>query len=272
MVIVNNTGYSSVKIFCESRTANPSSSSARKNWALKMPIVIPNATNISMLCSVESASIPLSYYTINETNNKFSFNSITSGEIPHGNYSINSLILALHEVQKLFTFSYVKTTSKLSITSKQTIEGTDYNTVDFISNNIYKLIGLKPDTQFIGLNYVAPNPINLVYTSGIYLSLNNIQNANLDLGTNNQSSNVLLRIPVSQPTNTYLQYFNAIGFKNLLSTKVLASIDLSLLDDNRNLLQLTDNVDWCIVLRIDFERTIVETQETTKIHKLKLGL
>jgi hypothetical protein len=268
MVILNNTGFSSVKIFCESRTAISSFNSARKVWALKMPIVIPNATNITMLCSVESASIPLSYYTINETNNKFSFNSVAIGEIPHGNYSVNTLISALHKAQTHFVFSYDKTTSKLSIISHQI----DYNTIDDIPNNIYKLIGLKPNTQFSGINYVAPNPINLVYTSGIYLSLNSVPNANLDLGTTNQSSNVLLRIPISQPTNTYLQYFNPIGFKNLLSTKVLASIDLSLLDDNRNLLQLTDNVDWSVVLRIDFERTIVETQETTKIHKLKMGL
>jgi hypothetical protein len=267
MVIVNNTGYSSVKIFCESRNSIPSSSSSRKTWALKMPIVIPSSSNISMLCSVESASIPLSYYTINETNNAYSFNNVRQGFVSVGNYSIYQLITELNK-NGLFTFSYDKTTSKIKITS------TNYstNSIDNIPNNIYKLIGLKP-TSFNNTNIlIAPNPVNLVYTSGIYLSLNNIQNANIDLGNSNQSSNVLLRIPINQPTNTYLQYFNPIGFKNLLNTNVLNTIDLSLLDDNRNLLQLTDNVDWCIVLRIDFERTIVETSETTKIQKLKNGL
>jgi hypothetical protein len=50
---------------------------------------------------------------------------------------------------------------------------------------------------------------------------------------------------------------------------VLSQIDVSLLDDNRQLLELSDNVNWTIVLRIDFERQITETVETTKINKMK---
>jgi hypothetical protein len=268
MVIINDTGYSSLKIFCESRTAISSSSSARKMWALKMPIIIPNGSNVSMLCSVESASIPLSYYNINETNSAYSFNqSDRRGFIPVGNYSITSLLVELNK-NGLFTFSYDKAQSKMTIKSANF----STNSIDDIPNNIYKLIGFK-STQFNNTNtLVAPNPINLVYTSGIYLSMNNVQNANCDTGTINQTSNVLLRIPISQPTNTYLQYNNYVGFKNLLSTSVLATIDLSLLDDNRNLLALTDNCDWSVVLRIDFQKTIIESQDTTKILKLKQNL
>lgn len=163
-------------------------------------------------------------------------------------------------------------------TSKFVLSPATPSSMDFVCffqdvpNSIYKLLGFTPTITFtIGNNqtYFAPNPVNLVYTSAVYISLNNVENANIDTGTSNQSSNVLLRIPVTQPTNTYLQHFNAIGFKNLLSSTVLSSIDLSLLDDNRNLLQLTDNVDWCVVLRVDFEKAITETYETTKISKMR---
>jgi hypothetical protein len=66
-----------------------------------------------------------------------------------------------------------------------------------------------------------------------------------------------------------LQYFNAIGFRNLLNAQVLNQIDISLLDDNRALLELPDNVNWTVVLRIDFERVILETTEVTKINRMK---
>jgi hypothetical protein len=81
-----------------------------------------------------------------------------------------------------------------------------------------------------------------------------------------------LRIPISQPINTYLQHFNNVGFKTMLKGSVLNQLDISLLDDNRNLLQLSDNVDWVIVLRIDFEKTIVEHEEPTKLNKLRAGI
>jgi hypothetical protein len=55
----------------------------------------------------------------------------------------------------------------------------------------------------------------------------------------------------------------------LLNSQVLNQLDISLLDDNRALLELPDNVKWTVVLRIDFERVIQETVETTKINKMQ---
>jgi hypothetical protein len=278
MVVQNNTGLSSIKIFCESRKANVALNSARKIWSLSMPIIIPNGAGIKMLCSVESASIPLSYYTINDTNNQCSFvfgaDAPILVTVPNGNYSVTTMLIFLNKSFTKIKTTFDKPQSKF-VLSLATPSSMNYRCYfQDVENSIYKLLGFAPTIAFqVGNNmsymYFVPNPVNLVYTSGIYISLNNVENANIDTGTNNQSSNVLLRIPVTQPTNTYLQYFNAIGFKNLLSATVLSSIDLSLLDDNRNLLQLTENVDWCVVLRIDFEKTITETYETTKISKMR---
>ena len=276
MVVQNNTGLSSIKIFCESRRANVSLHSGRKVWSLSMPIIIPNGADIKMLCSVESASIPLSYYTINDTNNKCGFvfgaDAPILVTVPNGNYSVTTMLLFFNQSFTKLKTTFDKPTSKF-VLSLATPSPMGYNCYfQDVPNSIYKLLGFTPLITFPLSNtksYFAPNPVNLVYTSAVYISLNNVENANIDTGTSNQSSNVLLRIPVTQPTNTYLQHFNAIGFKNLLSATVLSSIDLSLLDDNRNLLQLTDNVDWCVVLRIDFEKTITETYETTKISKMR---
>jgi hypothetical protein len=146
---------------------------------------------------------------------------------------------------------------------------TETVTIETVENNIYNLIGIEPIT-FIG-SLKAPHTVNLIYTTGIYVSLNNISNTNIDTATSNQSSNVLLRLPINQPTNTYLQFFNNLGFKSIISTTVLNQIDISLLDDRREYLELTSNVPWSVVLRIDFEKTIIETTSRTKIEELRGG-
>lgn len=264
MTVINNTGLSSVKIFLDSRTADVSLNNARKIWSLNAPIILNNSSN-KMLCSVESASIPLSYYTVNNTNNSYSFDGV-SGQLPNGNYNANNVVSELNKAAP-FAISFNSFTSKFELT------GTPLQTytIDSIETSIYPLLGLLPDTTFIG-SHIAPNVCNLVYTSGIYISLNNVENNNIDTGNEHQSSTSLLRIPINQPTNTYLQYFNNVGFKNVLSTSVLSQIDISLLDDNREVLELSSNVNFSITLRIDFERTITELTETTKINKMKQGI
>jgi hypothetical protein len=146
---------------------------------------------------------------------------------------------------------------------------TEIVSINPIDSSIYNLLGMETTTILQVGSHLAPNTVNLIYTTGIYIALNNISNSNIDTAVSNQSSNVLLRLPINQPTNTYLQFFNNLGFKSIISTTVLNQIDISILDDRREYLELTSNVPWTIVLRIDFERTIIETQSRTKIEELR---
>lgn len=290
----NNTGYTSRKIFCESRMASVHLATTRKIWTLNKPIVIPTGHDVQMLCAVECASIPLSYYTINETNCNIAVSLQDStvetkrGEnfyyaVPFGNYSITALIKVLNfyfdTTKQIITFDYDQITNKIIFKFKrQRIGGSGMTDADFffpsinpVQNSIYKILGIVPENNIKNFNpYYGKNPVSLIYSSGIYISLNNVQNENIDTGVANQSSNILIRIPITQPQNTVLSFFNPVGFKNLLNANVLSAIDISLLDDNRQLLQLTDNVDWSVVLRIDFQRVVVETVAPTKINQMRL--
>ena len=259
-MIVNNTGWSSVKLFLESKNASVHIGNSRKIWSLNSPIMGSNSNKL--LCSVESVSIPLSYYTINKTNNRFSFNDI-SGEIPFGNYNAYEMAKELTDLAP-FTVTFNPLKSKFILTGTINIS----YSIDAIENHIYNILGLEFNTTFVS-KLTAPSVCNLIYTSGIYISLNNIENNNIDTASSNQSSTVLLRIPIGQPINTVLTYFNNIGFKNLLNSQVISQLDISILDDNRHELELTNNVNWSVVLRIDYEKIIVETTETTKINKMK---
>ena len=254
-MIINNTGYSSIKIFCESKHADVNINNAHKIWTLNQPIVINNPESVRMLCSVESVSLPLSYYTTNATNNQFKVNN-TTYTVPEGNYSATTMKNALNELNMGINFLFDSTLSKFVLNSK---------TIEEVPNSIYSMLGLEPRT--ITLIHTAPHVCNLIYTTGVYLSLNNTSNDNIDTFSASQSSPCLIRLNINQPTNTYLQFYTPIGFKNVLSTSVLNQIDISILDDNRKPLQLTDNVPWVVVLRVDFERNITETIQRTKIQE-----
>jgi hypothetical protein len=132
------------------------------------------------------------------------------------------------------------------------------------------MLGMDPNMSFTTDEHTT-NPVSLIYTSGIYIAINNIGNANIDTGVRNQSSNCLIRIPITQPSNTILQFFSNQGFKNLMASSILNQLDISILDDDRQPLQLTGNVEWTIVLRIDFEKSMEETVEKTRIQKIKDG-
>ena len=275
MTIINNTGFSSLKVFCESSSADVNISNSRKVWSLQNPVIIPANSSVKMLCSVESCSIPLSYYTINETNNAFRVNvnggSYTTHYITQGNYTAKSIIDEMTGSASVpFKMEFNTALSTYKMAPK--VAGQSIN-FEAVSNSVYKMLGIEVGA--VGLpfstTYYSPNPVSLVYTSGIYIAINNIGNANIDTSTSNQSSNCLIRIPITQPSNTILQFFNNVGFKNLLSSKILNQIDLSLLDDNRNPLELTSNVNWSVVLRIDFERSVVETFEKTRLQHMKDG-
>ena len=159
-------------------------------------------------------------------------------------------------------FGFNSTTSTFIISNSSTI------TINPVENSIYTMLGIEPTTYGVGF-HPAPHVCNLVYTTGVYVCLNSSSNDNLDTFSASQSSPCLIRLNINQPTNTYLQFYTPIGFKNVLSTSVLNQIDISILDDNRKPLQLTDNVPWVVVLRIDYERTIVETLQMTKIQQRK---
>ena len=280
MTIINNTGYSSLKVFCESDSADVSLSSSRKIWSLQKPKVIPPTSGVQMLCSVESCSIPLSYYTVNPSNNKFKVRSGTTGDytiftVEPGNYTAKTIIKAIVENESVpnesvpFKMEFNTALSVFKLAPK--VYGTF---IDFApcADQIYKLIGLDlNDSVPFNEDYYTTHVVNLVYTSGIYIAINNIGNSNIDTGIANQNSNCLIRIPITQPSNTVLQFFNNVGFKNLMSAKVLNQIDMSLLDDNRRPLVFTSNVDWTVVLRIDFQKVIVETVEKTRLQLIKDG-
>ena len=274
-----DTHYNSKKIFCDSDNPNATGSEhMRKQFQLSSPIIIPPQSKVKMMIGVEAVSIPLSFYVFNDSNIKIKYSegSATAEEflLPKGNYSINTLITEINADTTLpFDVEFNVRFSKIRI--KPTGGGTPNFTIHAVDNNCYGLLGIVPATY----NYdsanteypLMPFTVNLVYTSGVNICLNNIENFNDEISQNG-SSKKLLRIPISTSINSYLTFFNNQPFYSTISSKVLNFLDVSITDDNGNLLATNGNHFFHITFRVDFTKERTELLEDTLITKFRKTL
>ena len=266
-----NTQYNSKKIFCDSDNIHATGTThMRKQFTLANPIIIPPQSKIKMLIGVEAVSIPLSFYVFNESNNiiKYSDSAITtptSYTIPPANYTINSLLTTINSIANIpFTITFVKATSKLKLTPN----AVGNFTIVEVANSCYNLLGLETHTRVYTRAVEFPFTINLVYTSGVSIAINNIENLN-DEANPNTGSKKLLRIPITSSINTYLTFFNNQPFYSTINNKVLNFLDVSILDDDGNLLETNGNHYFHITFRVDFTKPTIENLEQTLIQKFR---
>ena len=141
-----------------------------------------------------------------------------------------------------------------------------------MNDDCYNLLGIVADTYSFGLEYpLMPYTINLVYTSGVNICLNNIENLNDEINKNG-SSKKLLRIPISTSINTYLTFFNNQPFYSTISSKILNYLDVSIVDDSGKLLATNGNHYFHITFRVDFTKEKSEILEDTLITKFRKNM
>jgi len=166
MTVLNNTGFSSLKIFCESDSADVHISNSRKIWSLVNPIVIPPTSKVKMLCSVESASIPLSYYTVNASNNKLEVSYDGGGyleiSVVEGNYTAKSIATAITaHANSRFAMAFDETRSNYKMKLAGGTTSADFRAT---ANSLYRMLGMDPNMSFTTEEHTT-NPVSLIYTS-----------------------------------------------------------------------------------------------------------
>jgi hypothetical protein len=260
--------HSASKVFLSSNAENAvknTNSAASYNFTIQ-PLIISNTDDSQFVIGLESASIPLSFYVVNDTNNKFILDGITI-TITNGNYSISQLELELNTLllaagfPSTTNFDYNPSANKLFINR---VSGSSIFTP--ISNNAQKLLGYL-DTTY-GSGVLFDNIVNLTYTTGITIRLDNLQTSNRDASSGGGSTN-LSRIPITTPAYTILQFFNNQPFYTTLKTKVINQISVSLIDDNGDLLIFNGDPNWFITLRIDYKVPMALNGGTTEIQDLR---
>lgn len=265
--------YSNFKVYLDNQGVeeNPyveKKDNARYIFTLPQPVLLAGNDDHKIVVGIESASIPLSFYAINDTNDNLYIEG-TLITLDHGNYNVANFLSHLNtKVQASFadlTATFNSIDSKITFTSSNPAR-TDifFNTSP---NSSRRLLGIKTGIVH-DLPYTCEDSINLTYTTGVTIRANNIQTINQDTSYDSAGANTLLRIPINTAPNTVLTHFNPNPFLTTINTKTLTHLDIGLYDDNQRLLRIKDHA-WFIVVRIDFILSTDYFLDKTKIQTLR---
>lgn len=243
--------HSSHKIFLDS-SAPSSHKISNSNYVFDInpPLLLHPEDPHKIVLGIESASIPLSFYTINKTNNKFNIDG-HDFTIPEGNYKVSQLTPELNKLMtdasKNLTFKYDNVLSKYTITS-ETETSIEINEPEIAHADI--LLGFNKGTHAIP--YQFEEILNLTYTSGVVVRCNNITTTNIDTYEAGQGGSTIIRLPITTPPNTMLQHFNNQPFLATINNRSITQLNISLHDDERLPLELNGNHQFFLTVRVDY--------------------
>ncbi len=303
---------SSVKIFCDSASKTSvviDGEHTHRKYNLPKPFVLsPNDPRV-MVIGCEAVSFPLSFYTINKTNNVIRIKNTNdstdkTGYIPEGNYRISELIDELNSLKESdgtdivagrFVFEYNTKTAKIGILkavgssdSNITFSHTDYTDAlgENQSNYAYDLLGIRSQTHFLffdiqdrtyyNLSTTIATPvdftINLTFTTGISIRINNLTCDNIDTREDGGGGHTIVRIPIQNSSNSYLSYFNNSPFTTTYSNRILENLDVSVVDDKGNDIELNGIHHYNITFRVDFIEPTNPSISRTKIQQDRIDM
>lgn len=269
---MNEIVHSSAKVFISSsNTANWVSTSSNTQLLVPIsPFILQNKDPSHFVIGLESASIPLSIYAVNTTNRVLRLNAYTFN-IAQGNYAIAVLISYLNTYNdgifdnntlQYFVFSYD------SVNNRITIVSTDPANVTSIiigsTTTCQTILGVASGT-FAGLTYKALGQVNLTFTSGILIALNNIQTSNRDNKSLGSGSTILARIPINCPLFRVLSFYNPQPFYTTIANRVISNLNISLLNDDYTPLVLQGNPNFFLTLRVDYAEKLSPTIQKSDI-------
>ena len=204
--------------------------------------------------SVATAQIPISYYVINQYNNRLFYqlgtNPIQSVEFTQGNYNSSSFIDEMKAKIPSISVVFNKITGKFIFAKTAS-----FNFLWF-GSSCFSVLGLDPLQDYNGLsspyNLPAPYPCQFQGITRIKISSSEFSTYSMDSKAGG-FSNTLASLAVNSSSYGILIYDNISGYKPTLRNKIINSFDIQLLDDNDNLINF-NNIDWRMTLQLDITR------------------
>lgn len=230
-------------------------------------ILVEEDDIVSSNICVMNAQIPVSFYVIAEDFDivyVVGINPIGNTTIRAGNYNFNSLKTIIEADTVTLginlTFNIDRSTGKVFF--EQTAP-TNLALIVF-EGILSGLTGIKYAKIFgyntrtiapVANQWIAPNPINLLGVKKISIQSQKLQISAFSSVSTNLGI-VLTTIPVDQPAFNMISYTNQTDLnKALLQTKYIDSIDISMTDEDNNLLNF-NNIDWTITLVLENVRRL----------------
>ena len=281
---MNEVGKSSARVFVSSAiTTNWLYSDT--NTSLNVPInpfVLADGDPAQFTISLESASIPLSIWTINSTNNVLRFNDRITFTIDEGNYAISGLITYLNAYNDgifnntgIFVFSYDSVNNRIKVISYDTSSPFATSLKISSQTTCQKILGFVVGT-YTTIDVAtgkpfnkATNQVNLTFTTGILIALNNLQLQNRDNQATSSGGTILTRIPINCPLYRILTFYNPTPTMTTLTNRVISSLDIRLLNDDYTPLVLQGNPNFNLTFRIDYLRQTISEVPKNQIQQAR---
>ena len=238
--------------------------------------------------SISNAQIPVSYYTINETNCYFQIVSslVAIYEeilIPFGNYSSDTLISVIKTlwsatpsgVGNPLNITISATTGKLTFSLSTGlitvyIPKFRYGSTTLI-NYAYLILGFNITINYSGTSIVAPYPLNLLGVKRLSVKSQKLSVANYSSITNGYTDTIATIPSDVAPYNMISYYATSETQKSLIKENNIDLIDIQIVDEFNNFIDF-NNQDWTITLILTNER-ITKPKDLIKLNDItsKLG-
>lgn len=216
---------------------------------IEYPIIIKEPNVEKIFISLLDAQIPVSFYIINYTNNKFKMKLDTGPVIEYtvtvGNYNGNSLINELTTLinDTNFIITLNKITGKLNFSHNKSF--IIYNNFQY---SIGSVLGFEKDSiNNSVLNTITPSyPLNLLGIQKLFIMSQELQSYNI---TPNNGC-IIATIPKSATPYGLIDYHNMSNTTHILRRNDIDKIDIHFLDEQNNYINF-NNCNWNITLKID---------------------
>ncbi len=220
-------------------------------------ILKPNEDIKRAFISLQNATIPVSFYIINETNNRLVLKDMGGGgthniDIDYGNYSISTLIIELQtKINAGFPHTCVitfnKNTGRLYFVFNGHSQIRDTTTMDDI-------LGTGGGNLTANNAVLMPYPASLLGAKKLLVKSQALDISSFDSQSGNKI-NILATIPVSDAFYGLIVYVPSTETKYLLTTDLLNSIDIQISDEENNLINF-NNVNWTLTFCLTVEKYV----------------
>lgn len=208
--------------------------------------------NTEKIVSIESVILPISFYSINDTNNTFSIGVTTTVDITvaNGTYNSSTFVTALDtainaesvSLGATFVSSISATTGKLTLTASS---GT-FSVVSQSYNNRYLGMNTNSTVASVLTVWESPNVVDLTVSRYIDIL---VEVPMASVNTTNKNRNILCRIPCNQtPFSTIYYSQSNFNFVSLLTRK-FNQLSVLLVDEYQNEIDL-NGLNWSLVLNV----------------------
>ena len=216
-----------------------------------------------IMLSIQSATIPYSFYNIDSNNNKiyleFQYldedigeevwsDNITIYEITHGNYNAYQLASYLTNILPLkVTYDSIKNKFKYTSIGEDNVFDFRFHLETTASSSLGMCEDLQYNTSFSRV-LISPYVINLASKQCIYIT-SNYHTGSID-NVISKNYSILCCVPIVGQPYSLISYKNTGNFRTNLFSNLMSYITIRLVDEKNNLIQLNGQ-HFNITLQID---------------------